>query len=149
MGLERVKLMKTKVIAFDVYGTILMTTDYDNCVPFRSGFVEFAEKCIEMGIALVTSSDNCIPFTKNDLNMSGVPLDLFYDHYQMEKMQPKSFNLIYDYFGIKPEELHVFGDRPECDIDPALKLGCVATLVPVFDSLGDSFNWMSMLQMVT
>lgn len=140
--------MKTKVIAFDVYGTILMTEDYDNCVPFRDGFVEFAERCKEMGIILVTSSDNSIPFTKNDLSMSGVPLELFYDHYEMEKMAPKSFNLICEYFGIKPEELHVFGDRPGYDINPALELGCRATLVPVFDSLSDSFNWMTLLPQI-
>ena len=141
--------MNTKVIAFDVYGTILMTTDYDNCVPFRKGFVDFALECKRIGIILVSSSDNSIPLTKNNLEMSGVPLDLFFDHYQMEKGGPKSFNLILNFFDINGDELHVFGDRPECDIEPACKLGCGATLVPVFDSLSDDFDWMSMLPLIS
>ncbi len=141
--------MKTKVIALDVYGTILCSLDPENCMIPRTGFLEFAEKCILKGIRLVTSSDNQIWLTRNDLMESGVPLGLFTDHYQMEKWQPKYFGHIIVFFGILPEELHVFGDRPEYDIQPALEQGCKATLVPVYNSVTDAFDFMSLWSLIT
>ena len=65
--------MKTKVIAFDVYGTLLYHADPENCLPPRRGFLDFAKECTEKGIILVTSSDNEKPLTKIDLKESGVP----------------------------------------------------------------------------
>jgi len=137
--------MKTKVIAFDVYGTILCANDPENAMPPRRGFIEFAKNCQKEGIVLVTSSDNELPLTKIDLKESGVPIELFFDHYQMMVWQPKYFLPIVEFFAIQPDELLVFGDRPECDIEPAIKQGCRAVLVPPYNT-GDSFDWMSMIE---
>ena len=133
--------MSIKVIAFDVYGTILCSIDPENCMPPRKGFLEFARKCIADGIVLVTSSDSSTDLLKIDLEESGVPLEIFTDFYPMEKLQPKYFDPILDFFGIKPCELYVFGNVFELDIEPALKLGCGAKLVPSYDSGKDDFDW--------
>jgi FMN phosphatase YigB (HAD superfamily) len=137
-----------KVIAFDVYRTILCSEDPENCMGPRTGFLEFSEKCIFKGVRLVTSSDNQLWHTKNDLNESGVPLGLFTDHYQMEKSQPKYFGFIIDFFAILPEELYVFGDRLDYDIEPALDQGCQATLVPPYVSVLDTFDFMSLWPLI-
>ena len=50
----------------------------------------------------------------------------------MERDRPKKFKPILDLFGLKPDELLVFGDRSDLDIDPALSQGCRAVLVPVY-----------------
>jgi len=140
--------MNIKVIAFDVYGTILMSDDPENCVPAREGFIEFAEKCIQNGIKLVTSSDNGTELVKIDLIESGVPLYLFSNHFRMAKGKPKNFGPIIERFNIKPEELLVFGDRQDLDIDPALEQNCMAHIVPQYNSLDDYFDWMSVLNSV-
>lgn len=110
--------MKIKVIAFDVYGTILASDDPENCMPPRKGFVEFARACVSKGIQLVTSSDSDTFLVKIELRCSGkhsgqetVPLELFSGFFQMEKFAPKDFGLILEYFDIEPGELCVFGDR--------------------------------------
>ncbi len=144
----RIETMKVKVIAFDVYGTILCSEDPENCMMPRTGFLEFSEKCILKGIRLVTSSDNQYWLTKNDLSESGVPLRIFTDHYQMEKGQPKYFGHIIDFFSILPEELYVFGDRLDYDVEPALEQGCQATLVPPYCSVTDTFDFMSLWSMI-
>ena len=139
--------MKIKVIAFDVYGTILASSDPENCMSPRKGFVEFARTCVSKGIQLVTSSDENVDVMKIELKCSGehsgqetVPLELFSGFCKMERLAPKDFRPIIEYFNIEPGELCVFGDVPEFDIEPALKLGCKAVLVPAYIR-GDTFNW--------
>ncbi|MEI8366765.1 MAG: HAD family hydrolase [Parachlamydiaceae bacterium] len=141
--------MKIKVIAFDVYGTILMHGDPENCMPPRDGFVEFARACVSEGILLVTSSDNQIIPMQIDLESSGkhsgqktVPLEIFSGFFKMEKDMPKDFRPILKHFGIEPGELCVFGDRMDLDIEPALKLGCKAMYIPPY-AREDTFDWRS------
>ena len=140
--------MKTKVIAFDVYGTILMTDDPENCVPARDGFVEFTNRCIDMGITLVTSSDNGAILVKIDLSASGVDLGIFDSFFRMNRGEPKNFIPIIDHFHINPDELLVFGDRRDLDIEAAILQGCQAVLLPRFESINDNFNWMSVLDSI-
>lgn len=139
--------MNTKVIAFDVYGTILATDDPENAMPPRRGFVQFAKLCIEKGIILVTSSDNDLLLTKIDLEESGVPLEIFTEYCEMERGQPKNFKPIVDFFGIVSSELLVFGDRLDLDINPALGQGCRGVLVPVYN-YSDQFDWMSQISSI-
>lgn len=150
MESERVDIMeKPNVIACDVYRTILFGDDPENCVPARSGFVQFAKSCISNGIILVTSSDNGTELVKIDLRVSGVPLELFTEHFRMESGQPKNFVPILEHFGIAPKSLLVFGDRLDLDVEPAIRQGCRAILVPPYYSLQDDFDWMSILHFVT
>jgi len=142
--------MKTPtVIACDVYKTILFGDDPENCVPARTGFVEFARRCVSKGIVLVTSSDNGTELVRIELEVCGVPLELFSEHFRMESGQPKKFQPILERFGIDPEELLVIGDTLDLDVNPALRQGCRAILVPPYNSLQDSFDWMSILHFVT
>jgi len=48
---------KIKVIAFDVYGTILCSDDPENAMSPRLGFAEFILRAKSLGIKVVTSSD--------------------------------------------------------------------------------------------
>jgi FMN phosphatase YigB (HAD superfamily) len=137
------------VIAFDVYKTVLFGDDPENCVPARNGFMQFAQSCISKGIALVTSSDNGTDLVKIDLSASGIPLEMFTDHFRMESEQPKNFWPILERFSISPRRLFVFGDRLDLDIEPAMRQGCRALLIPPYDSLQDSFDWMSVMHFVT
>jgi FMN phosphatase YigB (HAD superfamily) len=131
------------------YYAILFGDDPENCVPARNGFVQFAQNCISRGIVLVTSSDNGTDLVKIDLRASGIPLELFADHFRMENGQPKNFWPILERFKIDPRDLFVFGDRFDLDIDPAMRQGCRALLIPPYDSLQDSFDWMSVMHFVT
>ncbi len=134
---------QSKVISFDVYGTILCADDPENCMPPRKGFIEFVSFCQSYGIYVVTSSDNSTPLTKIDLSESGVSLELFHSHYQMNKGEAKNFKPILDFFAIESKELLVFGDRIDLDINPAILQGCRAILVPPYTH-NDTFDWMSM-----
>lgn len=133
--------MPLKVIAFDVYGTVLFHGDPENCMPPRNGFVEFAKMCLDAGVILVTSSDNSLTFTKIDLEESGVPMHIFTSHFQMKFGQPKDFRPILEQFKIKPRELCVFGDREDLDVFPAIEQGCRGVIVPVYERKED-FDFM-------
>ena len=139
---------KSKILAFDVYGTILMTNDPENCVPAREGFIEFAEYCLKKGKILVTSSDNGTGLVKIDLSESGVALGIFSNHFRMTKGKAKDFTPIIAHYGISPEELLVFGDRLDFDIAPALAQGCRAIPIPPFENLHDNFDWMSIIDTI-
>ena len=97
----------------------------------------------------MTSSDNGTELVKIDLATSGVDLEIFSRHFRMVKGQPKDFSTIISHFDIRPEELLVFGDRLDLDIEPALKQGCQAIQVPPYENLSDDFNWMSMVDLLT
>lgn len=141
--------MRTKIVAFDIYGTVLSANDAENILPPRTGFITFCRTCLANELRLVTSSDSDLWLLKSDLKESGVILGLFSEFCKMEKGQPKDFTSILSLFEIEPPELHVFGDRLDFDIEPAIKLGCKATLVPVYESGMDDFNFMSLLPEIT
>jgi FMN phosphatase YigB (HAD superfamily) len=136
--------MKTKIIAFDVYGTILATEDSDNELKARDGFLEFATECRRQGLTLVTSSDNNTAALKCDLSESDVPHWLFRNFFPMEKGKPKNFRSIIEFFKIEPGELFVFGDKMEIDIRPAMKLGARSMLLSEFKDRYDTFSWSSL-----
>jgi len=132
--------MSIKVIAFDVYGTILATEDPDNNLRARKGFFDIVATCKELRVILVTASDNSVDLTKIDLTESSVPVEIFDDFYPMEKGIPKDFSKIIEVYGIEPEELLVIGDKPDIDIALAKEMGCHTALVPEYVGYGDKFD---------
>lgn len=59
-----------KVVALDIYGTVLAFDDCDySCAP-RKGLVDLFDRCDARGIKVVTSSDAFIGNMKNDLVMA-------------------------------------------------------------------------------
>ena len=138
--------MKTKVVAFDVYGTILASDDYDcTCRP-RRGFVEFAKKCKSEGRTIVTASDNYIDDLERDLRSTFIHLEDIcspneLDGFDVSKIfdnkirlvdTPKEFGVIVEHYGVKPEEVYVIGDRQDKDIDGAILAGCEYFHVPEY-----------------
>lgn len=141
--------MEIKVIALDVYGTILATEDHENSLRPRKGFFELVGICKRRGVALVTSSDNTVDLTKIDLMTSKVPLEIFDGFYPMKPGVPKDFSGIIKHYKIKPEELLVIGDKPYIDIALAKEIGCHTALVPEYVGYGDKFDLMSIPNLPT
>ena len=128
--------MPIKVIALDIYGTVLATDDFENILPPRKGLKEFLDRCDEKGILVVTASDSDLINLKMDLKESGVDISRFNDFYEL-KQDPKDFSWIIDAYKIKPEELLVIGDTNK-DIDGAIKCNAKYFKVPIYFSRGGS-----------
>ena len=133
--------MVIKVVAFDVYGTILASDDYDCSFRPRRGFYESVTKYRARGQLIVTASDVPINSQKRDLGstfanwreVSGqdVSLALFDDFFQLVEM-PKEFEMIRDCYGLKLDELFVFGDNYDKDILGAQTAGAKYYHVPEY-----------------
>lgn len=131
--------MDTKVIAVDIYGTVLCSDDPENSMPPRRGFKAFAENYRSLGVKIITCSDNDLVLTQIDLEESRLSLSLFDHFFQMARGVPKSFEVILQYYKISPEQLLVIGDSFERDINLARSIGCQAILVPEYGSTPS--NW--------
>ncbi len=140
--------MQTKLIALDVYGTVLRSDDYDNEMPPRKGFKEFVNICISKNIYLVTASDAPIDILKIDLEESlkkgNIKLDIFDDFFRLQ-YYPKDFSGIVSNYGINPIELFVIGDQYDKDIAGALRLGCNTLQVPEYNSIKDNFDFSNII----
>jgi len=137
-----------KVVALDIYGTVLAFDDYDYSLPPRKGFEKFLDECDKRGIKVVTSSDAFTGNVKNDLlvafrrakdletgqagaSQSGLSLDRFDGFFQLDQ-GAKDFSVIIRYYDIVPKELLVVGDSFNKDICGALKLGANAIHCPAY-----------------
>lgn len=129
-------MSRIKVIAFDVYDTILCGDDSDNVMPPRQGFVEFVLRVKRLGIKMVTSSDADLTNLQLDLAATfrnGAPFGPeVFDAFFKLSMRPKRYGEILRYFGIIQEELMIIGDRQDNDIAGAPP-GSVTILVPPYD----------------
>ena len=129
------KSMKTKVVALDVYGTILPTKGKNIK---RKGLDTLLSRCNHEGLILCTCSDGKTQSIKDDLFKAGVNLGYFDEFFQMPRQtkeftkEPKDFTPILSHYSLTPEELLVIGDREKRDIKPARSLGCHAILVPEY-----------------
>lgn len=134
--------MKTKVIALDVYGTMLSTIGKG--WPKRKGLDLLLKRFKDRGLTLCICSDADTYNIKKDLSESGVDLKYFDEYFKMPRQQgdftkqPKNFNSILKHYDLTPKELLVIGDRKERDIIPAKKLGCNAILVPEYYRKNDN-----------
>lgn len=125
-----------KVIALDIYGTVLATDDPDNELPPRNGLEAFFDKCDIKGVKVVSSSDGAIDIVKINLQESGVDIDRFNKFYRLNQL-PKDFSLIVRDYNIISLELLVIGDSDK-DIMGAMKYGACWIRVPeYFDKLDD------------
>lgn len=146
-----------KVVALDVYGTILAFDDVDDSFPPRKGLADFFDNCEERGIRVVTSSDGGTGNVKNDLSISfKVAIERIADPDERKKMKErlslerfdgffqldqgiKDFSVIIGEFDIIPSQLLVIGDSFNADIYGALRLGARSIHCPVYgiDQGGD------------
>ena len=127
-----------KIVALDIYGTILATDDCDYCCPPRKGLEVFLDNCDKRIIKVVTSSDAFTGNVKNDLEIAfrlaqGKRLSLYrFDNFFQLAQGLKDFSIIIGHYDIIPSELLVIGDNPNKDIYAALMPGARAILCPAF-----------------
>ena len=137
-----------KVVALDIYGTVLAFDDHDCSLPPRKGFEKFLDECDERGIKVVTSSDAFIGNVQLDLTIAfkcaknlktkqsdalriGLSLKRFDNFFQLDQ-EVKDFSIIIGHYDILPSELLVIGDNPNKDIHGALILGANAVFCPAY-----------------
>jgi hypothetical protein len=125
-----------KVVALDIYGTVLAFDDFDYSFPPRAGLKEFFDECDKRGIKVVTSSDALIGNVRNDLMIAfackkGLRLERFDEFFQLDQGL-KDFSVIIGHYDIIPRELLVVGDNPNKDVYAALMLGANAILCPAY-----------------
>lgn len=138
--------MSTKVVALDIYGTVLAFDDYDySCSP-RDGLEVLLDKCDEQGIKVVTSSDAFTGNVRNDLEIAfklvperKLSLERFDGFFQLDQ-GIKDFSIIIGHYNILPVELLVIGDNFNKDIIGALRLGARAVHCPAF-SVDEGRHW--------
>lgn len=127
-----------KVVALDVYGTMLAFDDYDYSFPPRKGLEVLLDNCDRRGIKVVTSSDAFTGNVRNDLSIAfklvperKLSLDRFDGFFQLDQ-GIKDFSVVIGHYNIVPAELLVIGDNPNKDIYGALRLGANAVLCPAY-----------------
>lgn len=141
-------LSHIKILALDVYGTILATDDFDYAFPPRYGLENLLHRCEEKGIKVVTSSDAFTGNVKNDLEIAfklvperGLSLNRFDRFFQLNQGE-KDFSAICAHYGIAPRELLVIGDRFDKDISGALRIGANVIHCPAFGiNAGSEWNF--------
>ncbi len=133
-----------KVVALDIYGTLLATSDPDNELKSRKGAEKFFKKCSSRGIKVVSASDAHIPFLKSELEEClervGLGLEVFDSFYQLNQLPCKDFSQIIADYRISPCELLVIGDRLDKDIEGARRCGACYIHVPEFVDHVDYFD---------
>ena len=127
-----------KIIALDIYGTILATEDPENLLKPRKGLEKFFDKCKAKGIKVVASSDADTTNIKIDLKESGANVAKFDRFYEL-KQAPKDFSVIIKDYGINPKELLVVGDSDK-DIEGAINCKAGHFRVPEYKNLEDNFD---------
>lgn len=137
-------LLKTKLIALDIYGTVLHSHDTENRVPPREGLLNFLLQARQKGIGVITYSDADLRNLKIDLKDSGVDISLFDDFYYMDTQGgscPKDPDVVLRDFNLRPDQLLVIGNDEYLDLSFARAKGCKTLLVPSYDALPDHFDF--------
>ncbi|MFA6023305.1 MAG: HAD hydrolase-like protein [Candidatus Pacearchaeota archaeon] len=150
--------MKTKVVAVDVYGTLIDAAQFEKERKIRRGFEKFFDKCNNNNIPIVTASDSDLEDVISDLESALKKSEFFnelfpealkkstlayevFDNFYRLVGAPKNFAYIISDYLIKPEELFVIGDTFEKDIIGAHDLGCSTLLVPEYCWKNSHFNF--------
>jgi len=126
---------KTKVVSFDVYGTMLPTEGEQIK---RKGLDLILKRCQEKDLILCTCSDANTKELLEDFKKAGLNPEYFDEYFKMERKGekfyelPKDFIPILKHYDLYPQELLVIGDRTNRDIKPAQELGCKTILVPEY-----------------
>ena len=66
--------MGIKIVAIDIYGTVLASDDFDYSCPPRKGLECFLDQCQAREVKVVTSSDAFNGNVRNDLAMAFRPV---------------------------------------------------------------------------
>lgn len=140
---------KTRVTAFDVFGTMLSTIGEN--FPARRGLGELLFRLKNAQIIICTCSDAKTLDVQNYLKRAGVNIEDFDNFFSMPRerkefiKQPKKLEIILDYYskkiGLIPRELLIIGDRKERDIAPAQRLGCNAIKVPEYYDMNQGYDF--------
>ena len=136
-------MTKIKLVAWDVYGTIIAdykdeTTDNEssNILQLRHGVLEALIEINSRKILQCTCSDGDLGNLKNNLREAGIIWkDYFIDLYKMNPGEQKDFLYLIEEYKLKPENLLIIGDNYDIDIALAKKQGCETLWVPKKDSL--------------
>ena len=137
-----------KVVALDIYGTVLATDDRVNKAKPRKGLADFFDKCGYKGIIITSTSDAHIPTVKSELSYcfkrhpeERMCIERFDNFFKLDQW-PKDFSIVIGHYNITPRQLLVIGDNPRKDIEGAAKLGCLSILVPEYSlGYGDDFDF--------
>ncbi len=141
-------MSKIKVIACDIYGTVLCEDDPENIMPPRRGFIEFIKRVKKYDIRLVSTSDansTNLVIDLNDTFEGRAPLDsgIFDRHYHLA-MIPKDYSALLINFAIRPEELLIIGNNEYKDLSGAPALA-IKKLVPTYKGITDEFDFNSII----
>lgn len=137
---------KTRVIAVDIYGTVLCEDDPEHDMPPRRGFAEFVNTAKSRGIKLVAAYEADLRRLKTDINetflgRTGFGAEIFNGFYELS-MRPKKYGRILEDLLIQREELMIIGDDRELDLSGA-PINCSLVIVPPYRGITDKFNFMS------
>lgn len=139
MPASQEEIQRIRIVALDIYGTVLALGDQENNAKPRPGLVSFFDKCDVKGIKVVTASDGSNRLVKSELENCfkkhpepGLTLDRFNNFFRL-KDWPKDFSIIIGHYDIIPRELLVIGDTHKKDIEGATRLGCLHIEVPSYD----------------
>ncbi len=126
-----------KVVALDIYGTVLASDDHDNALPPRKGLDTFFDMCDEKGIKIASASDTTIEVVKAELQEVGekhkirTGPDRFDSFHLLNQLPVKDFSIIIGHYDILPNNLLVIGDSYK-DIEGARKIGAPYLWVPEY-----------------
>ena len=136
-------MAKTKVIAFDIYGTLLCEDDPDNEMPPRLGFAKFILQAKSLAIKLASTSDENNATLLIDLRETFADRVPFgpevFDKYYRLAMVPKDYSRVLIDFSINPEELLIIGNDEYKDLSRA-PASSSKILVPTYHGLDNSFD---------
>lgn len=130
--------MAIKVLALDIFGTVLASDDYDDLMPPRKGLDSLVADCRNNNIKIVSTSDAYISNLKIALRTAKVDLSIFEDYYEL-KTNPKDFRWILEGYDITPKELLVIGDSDK-DILGAEEIGAKHFRVPEYTYANQNFD---------
>lgn len=135
--------MAIKVVALDVYGTIV--SNKDRGFPPREGLADLSEFCRKRDIKIVTSSDMDIKYVKAHLEELKIDLGIFDNFFCLPEI-PKEFFYVEAHYHISGNELLVVGDDEELDIQGARSNYAKYVLVKRYSDLsdGEKFDFMSL-----
>lgn len=130
-----------KVVALDIYGTVLASDDHDNSCPPRKGLEAFFNMCDERGIKIASASDVTIEVVKAELQECKVDINRFDSFHLLNQLPVKDFSVIIGHYDILPSNLLVIGDSYK-DIEGARRIGAPYLQIPEYTvKSDDDFNF--------
>ena len=130
------KVRDIKVVALDIYGTVLASDDHDNACPPRKGLEAFFDMCDKRGIKIASASDATIEIVKAELQECKVDINRFDSFHQLNQLPVKHFDIIIGHYDILPSNLLVIGDSYK-DAGGATRIGALYLRVPEYTVKSD------------